>query len=228
MSYRGEQTPISSQGNDATVVDQAQARPRLLDEVRVRLRLKLRLMACVRLRVKDVDFARYEITVREGNSGKDRKTVLPACLREALRLQVETARLVHVRDLAEGFGEVLLPHALARKFPNAPMLLAWQYVFPASRRSIDPRDGAAAPYQRKDPAARGIESGDSGRHRQAGQPAHAASLLRDASAGIGIGHPHGAGTARAQGPGDDADLYACTESRRGRGAESAGSVSGAG
>lgn len=100
----------------------------------------LRLMECVRLRIKDVDFARGEITVREGKGGKDRRTVLPASLREALRLQIETARLVHARDLADGFGEVWLPHALGRKYPNAAKLAAWQYVFPASRRSIDPRD----------------------------------------------------------------------------------------
>jgi integron integrase len=101
----------------------------------------LRLMECMRLRIKDVDFERNEITVREGKGGKDRKTVLPASLREALRLQIETARLTHVRDLEAGFGEVWLPHALARKYPNAPRLTAWQYVFPASRRSIDPKDG---------------------------------------------------------------------------------------
>lgn len=101
----------------------------------------LRLMECVRLRIKDVDFARNEITVREGKGGKDRKTVLPASLREALRLQIETARLVHARDLVDGFGEAWLPHALARKYPNAPKMPAWQYVFPASRRSTDPRDG---------------------------------------------------------------------------------------
>jgi integron integrase len=101
----------------------------------------LRLMECMRLRIKDVDFERNEITVREGKGGKDRKTVLPASLRDALRLQIESARLTHVRDLEAGFGEARLPHALARKYPNAPRLTAWQYVFPASRRSIDPRDG---------------------------------------------------------------------------------------
>ena len=102
----------------------------------------LRLMECVRLRIKDVDLERNEITVRDGKGGKDRRTVLPASLREALRLQIDTARLMHARDLDAGFGEVWLPHALARKYPNAPRLTAWQYLFPASRRSIDPRDGS--------------------------------------------------------------------------------------
>lgn len=101
----------------------------------------LRLMECVRLRIKDVHFERSEITVRDGKGGKDRKTVLPASLREALRLQIDTARLKHHRDLDDGFGDAWLPHALARKYPNAGKTLAWQYVFPASRRSIDPRDG---------------------------------------------------------------------------------------
>jgi integron integrase len=101
----------------------------------------LRLMECVRLRIKDVDLQRNEITVRDGKGGKDRKTTLPASLREALRLQMETARVLHARDLAAGFGEVWLPHALAKKYPNAPRMLAWQYLFPATRRSIDPRGG---------------------------------------------------------------------------------------
>lgn len=101
----------------------------------------LRLMECMRLRIKDVDFERNEITVREGKGGKDRKTVLPTSLREALRLQIASTRLMHARDLEAGFGEVWLPHALSRKYPNAPKQAAWQYVFPATRRSVNPRDG---------------------------------------------------------------------------------------
>jgi integron integrase len=101
----------------------------------------LRLMECVRLRIKDVDLQRNDITVRDGKGAKDRKTVLPVSLREALRLQIETARLTHTRDLDAGFGEVWLPNALDRKYPNAAKQMAWQYLFPASRRSVDPRDG---------------------------------------------------------------------------------------
>ena len=101
----------------------------------------LRLMECLRLRVKDVDFERREVTVRDGKGGKDRRTVLPASLREALRRQVEDVRVVHARDVAGGFAGVYLPHALARKYPNAPLELAWAYVFPARRRGRDPRDG---------------------------------------------------------------------------------------
>lgn len=101
----------------------------------------LRLMECLRLRIKDVDFGRMEITVREGKGGKDRKTVLPGSLRPALRAQVEQARIVHARDLEAGFGAVSLPHALARKYSGAEREFGWQYLFPASRRGTDPLDG---------------------------------------------------------------------------------------
>ncbi len=102
----------------------------------------LRLMEVLRLRVKDVDFGRNELTVRDGKGGKDRRTVLPASLREALRRQVEDVRVLHARDREAGYGAVYLPFALARKYPNAQRELAWAYVFPAARRSRDPRDGA--------------------------------------------------------------------------------------
>ncbi|GFZ88340.1 integron integrase [Dyella caseinilytica] len=101
----------------------------------------LRLMECVRLRVKDVDFACNEICVRDGKGGKDRHVPLPARLRQNLCQQVERVRLIHKHDLMEGVGEVWLPHALARKYPSASRELGWQYVFPATRLSQDPRDG---------------------------------------------------------------------------------------
>lgn len=101
----------------------------------------LRLMECVRLRVQDVDFVRREITVRRGKGGKDRRTMLPAMMVDALQGQLAEARRTHERDLAAGFGAVWLPDALARKYPNASREWLWQYVFPASSRSIDPRSG---------------------------------------------------------------------------------------
>ncbi len=101
----------------------------------------LRLMEAVRLRIKDVDFARLEITVREGKGGKDRRTMLPQSLVEPLRQQLERVRIFHEQDLAAGVGPVYLPHALERKYPNAGKELAWQYFFPASRPAIDPRSG---------------------------------------------------------------------------------------
>lgn len=101
----------------------------------------LRLMECVRLRVQDVDFVRREITVRQGKGGKDRRTMLPTLVAEALQGQLAEARRLHERDLGAGFGAVWLPHALDRKYPNAAREWAWQYVFPASMRSVDPRSG---------------------------------------------------------------------------------------
>lgn len=101
----------------------------------------LRLMECVRLRVKDVGLERNELVVRDGKGGKDRMTVLPGALKEALARQLAEVRLLHARDLACGHGRVYLPHALARKYPSAAAELAWQYVFPATRLSEDPRDG---------------------------------------------------------------------------------------
>lgn len=101
----------------------------------------MRLMEVLRLRIKDLDFGRREITVRDGKGGKDRRTMLPRSLVEPLRREVERACLLHEADLREGFGAAWLPHALARKYPNAPREAGWQYVFPSSRRSRDPRDG---------------------------------------------------------------------------------------
>lgn len=102
----------------------------------------LRLLEMLRLRVKDLDFERGEITVRDGKGAKDRRTVLPQTLVPALQLEVERARALHAQDVAAGYGSVWLPHALARKYPNAPSEFGWQFVFPALRRSVDPRDDA--------------------------------------------------------------------------------------
>jgi integron integrase len=101
----------------------------------------LRLMEAVRLRVKDIDFARREIVVRDGKGGKDRVTVLPAKLVEPLRQQLARARELHSSDCLAGYGEVYLPFALARKYPRAPREWAWQYAFPATMLSEDPRSG---------------------------------------------------------------------------------------
>jgi integron integrase len=101
----------------------------------------MRLMEVLRLRIKDVDFGRNEITVRDGKGGKDRRTMLPRSLVEPLQRELERARLLHHSDVLDGFGEVWMPHALARKHPTAPREVGWQYVFPSPKRAIDPRDG---------------------------------------------------------------------------------------
>ena len=102
----------------------------------------LRLMECIRLRIKDIDLVRRELVVRHGKGGKDRRTMLPQAVCERLRGQIDQARDLHRRDIVEGFGEVWMPDALARKFPGAAREPGWQYVFPAVRRSVDPRSGA--------------------------------------------------------------------------------------
>jgi len=98
----------------------------------------LRVSECLRLRVKDVDFDYKTITVRDGKGEKDRATILPDSLIPELKEQIEIARLIHQRDLKEGYGEVSLPYALAQKYPSAPSEFAWQYVFPSMNRSVDP------------------------------------------------------------------------------------------
>ena len=103
----------------------------------------IRLMECVRLRVQDVDFGRREILVRNGKGGKDRRVPLPQRLHSRLREQVDRVGLQHQADLLAGRGEVYLPHALSRKYPNAARELGWQYVFPSPRHSVDPRSGAS-------------------------------------------------------------------------------------
>ena len=101
----------------------------------------LRLLECLRLRVKDLDFDRSEIVVREGKGQKDRVTLFPATLQGALREHLEHVRRTHDADLAAGFGRVLLPYALAEKYPNAAAEWPWQWVFPSVQRSLDPRSG---------------------------------------------------------------------------------------
>ena len=98
----------------------------------------LRLMECIRLRIKDVDFGNHQVIVRDAKGEKDRITVLPDSLISALRFQVDHARQLHNQDLRAGFGEVWLPYALDRKYPNAAREFNWQYLFPAPQLSSDP------------------------------------------------------------------------------------------
>ena len=100
----------------------------------------MRLLEGLRLRVKDVEFERREILVRDGKGGKDRVTVLPENLIAPLQQQLAHARALHGRDLTVGEGRVWLPHALAVKFPNAARAWGWQWVFPSASLSTDPRD----------------------------------------------------------------------------------------
>ena len=101
----------------------------------------LRVTECLSIRVQDLDFDRGEIIVRMGKGAKDRVTVLPETVSQTLQHHLTGVKLTHQQDLAEGFGDVYLPRGLARKFPNATREWIWQYVFPAPKRSRDPRSG---------------------------------------------------------------------------------------
>jgi integron integrase len=103
----------------------------------------MRLTEGLRLRVKDVEFQRREITVRDGKGNMDRVTVLPENLILPLQQQMSKARALHQQDLSDGFGDVRLPGALDVKYPNAPKMWGWQWIFPSANRSIDPRTGKA-------------------------------------------------------------------------------------
>ena len=101
----------------------------------------LRLMEAVRLRVKEVEFSRGEIIVRDGKGGKDRVTMLPDAVAATLKLHLARVKALHNQDLAEGFGAVYLPFALDKKYPNADKEWGWQYIFPSINLSVDPRSG---------------------------------------------------------------------------------------
>jgi len=101
----------------------------------------LRLMECLRLRVQNIDFAGNQITVRDGKGSKDRRTMLPEVVKQRLREHLKEVRKVHNGDLSEGYGRVYLPHALARKYPNAGLEWGWQFVFPQDNRWRNTQSG---------------------------------------------------------------------------------------
>jgi len=101
----------------------------------------LRLMECVTLRIQDVDFDYNQLVIRNGKGFKDRIVPLPRRYQDQLKDQIELVKSQHLRDLDDGYGEVYLPDALARKYPSAPKELRWQYLFPSTRIAVDPRTG---------------------------------------------------------------------------------------
>lgn len=101
----------------------------------------LRVTECMRLRVKDIDFGQKLVLIRDGKGMKDRVTILPESLIMPLKEHLSHVKRIHEKDLADGFGMVYLPNALARKYPNAQKEWIWQYVFPAKKLSVDPRSG---------------------------------------------------------------------------------------
>jgi integron integrase len=121
----------------------------------------LRLMECLRLRVRDVDFARHQLSLRRGKGGADRPAILPRSAEAPLRRQLERVQALHRRDLAAGRGRVKLPHALSIKYPQSDREWEWQWVFPSSHIGLDPRfrTRASSPPPRVGPAARGDAGG---------------------------------------------------------------------
>ena len=101
----------------------------------------MRLMECLRLRIKDIDFSYNQIFVRSGKGDKDRVTMLPGSLKESLRQHFLNVKLIHQADLKHGLGEVYLPYALEKKYAGAARQWGWQYLFPGSEITTDPRSG---------------------------------------------------------------------------------------
>ncbi len=99
----------------------------------------LRLLECCRLRVKDIDFERHQLIVREGKGDKDRAVPLPDRCGQGLRTQITKVRSQHEFDLDRGYGRANLPYALRRKYPQAELRLAWQYVFSSDKLCREPR-----------------------------------------------------------------------------------------
>lgn len=101
----------------------------------------LRLMEVMRLRIQDINFEYNQIIIRSGKGNKDRVSILPNNVVDKLKLHILKAKELHIKDLQDGFGEVYLPYALNRKYPNAGRESRWQYIFPSTKRSIDPESG---------------------------------------------------------------------------------------
>ena len=101
----------------------------------------LRLMECLRLRVRDIDFARNEILIRDGKGAKDRVTMLPVSLKPRFQKHLESVKAIHEKDLGDGWGRVQMPYALDRKYPNAGGEWRWQWVFPQENRWTNRQTG---------------------------------------------------------------------------------------
>ena len=130
----------------------------------------LRLMELARLRVKDIDFGSKLIIVRNAKGDKDRSTVLPESVKKELKLHLEKVKELHMEDLAAGHGAVYMPHALGRKYPNAAKDWHWQYVFPSSNLSVDPRSGKIRRHHKSESS---IQNAMKNALRKSGIPKHA-------------------------------------------------------
>jgi integron integrase len=148
LDFIGDVQRVSRPAKLPVVFTRVEARAviaQLRDEYRLMAELLygsgLRLMACLRLRVKDIDFGYNRITVRDGKGLHERVAILPQRIRAPLRAHIDRKKQLHQRDLARGAGKVYLPFALKSKYPNAERAWIWQYIFPAVKLSVDPRSG---------------------------------------------------------------------------------------
>ena len=130
---------VYSRDEIAAILDQLHGTYRL--QVGLMYGTGMRSAELLSLRVKDIDFGSSNIFVRAGKGNKDRTTMLPQRLVSTLKRQIEHVKRLHEEDTEEGYGDVYLPDALSRKYPNAARELAWQYLFPASKIGKDPRSG---------------------------------------------------------------------------------------
>ena len=114
----------------------------------------LRQAELLSLRIKDLDFDTLNIIVRAGKGNKDRSTILPKHLVPKLHFQIERVKMLHKQDIANGYGDVYLPNALSRKYPNASREFGWQFLWPATRPGVDPRSGITRRHHLHDSALR--------------------------------------------------------------------------
>jgi integrase len=189
----------------------------------------MRLLECLRLRVQDLHFERKAITVRNGKGQKDRVTLLPAELIPALQRQLSLAKAAHQADLAEGYGEVYLPYALERKYPNANKEWGWQYVFFAAKPAVDPRSGKTRRHH-LDQSVANKALKQAKRQADVHKLGSCHSLrhkLRHPPTGRWPRHPYRADPARPQRRQDHHDLHPCAATGAAGGKEPVGAVGGA-
>lgn len=154
---RGQKLPVVFTVEEVKKIFQCLKRENLLI-MKVIYGAGLRLMELARLRVKDIDFGSRLIIVRNAKGDKDRSTLLPESVTPELKQHLENVKKIHEDDLSSGYGEVYLPNALARKYPNAAKQWHWQYVFPSSNLSVDPRSGKARRHHKSERAIRNAMS----------------------------------------------------------------------
>ena len=131
---------VLTHAESMAVISQMRGIPRLM--TKILYGSGLRITECLRLRVKDVDFENHQIIVRGGKGDNDRLTILPDSVAVEIKHILQDVKALHDKDLREGYGETALPNALGTKYLNAGKEWVWQYIFPASQRSIDPLSGA--------------------------------------------------------------------------------------